>query len=241
MIYMYKNINFLKKLKNKNRNKNINKNYLLKTQISYKNIKNLYTINYFNSYKYIKCLVKFSIIKKSSKILNLWILYNGCYFYSISLIINKLFQLSFFKLSFIISKFYLISNSFFIFQLLKIKKISLINPFINNKQISIKYSRATGSFSKILTWNFITWIVLVELKSKKKKFFSMFSISSPFFIKKFYKKKLLNSKASFKRLWGKKPIVRGIAKNAIDHPHGGNTKTIKLFKTPWGKSFKNNK
>lgn len=241
IIYIYKNINFLKQLKNKGRNKNIQKNYLTKTQFSYKKIKNLYRINYFNSCSYIKCLVKFSIIKKTSKILNLWILYNGCFFYNIASVINKLFQLSFFILSFFISKFYLISNSFFIFQLLKIKKISLINPFINNKQIYVKYARSIGSFAKIITWNFSTWIVLIELKSKKKKFFSMFSLSSPFFVKKFFKKKLINSKASFKRLWGKKPIVRGIAKNAIDHPHGGNTKTIRLFKTPWGKSFKNNK
>jgi ribosomal protein L2 len=26
--------------------------------------------------------------------------------------------------------------------------------------------------------------------------------------------------------------------NPIDHPHGGNTKSIKLQKTPWGKPTK---
>ena len=31
---------------------------------------------------------------------------------------------------------------------------------------------------------------------------------------------------------GKKPKVRGVAKNPIDHPHGGRTKAIKYPRTP---------
>ena len=37
---------------------------------------------------------------------------------------------------------------------------------------------------------------------------------------------------------GKKPKVRGVAKNPTDHPHGGRTKAIKYPRTPWGKTTK---
>lgn len=35
--------------------------------------------------------------------------------------------------------------------------------------------------------------------------------------------------------------VRGIAKNPVDHPNGGNSNTKGSFKTPWGYNAKNNK
>jgi len=31
---------------------------------------------------------------------------------------------------------------------------------------------------------------------------------------------------------GKKPNVRGIIMNAVDHPHGGNCRVVKYSKTP---------
>lgn len=40
---------------------------------------------------------------------------------------------------------------------------------------------------------------------------------------------------------GYKSIVRGVAMNPVDHPHGGRTKTNSPEKTPWGKIAKNNK
>jgi large subunit ribosomal protein L2 len=32
--------------------------------------------------------------------------------------------------------------------------------------------------------------------------------------------------------------VRGVAMNAVDHPHGGRTKSLRYPQTPWGKSTK---
>ena len=37
---------------------------------------------------------------------------------------------------------------------------------------------------------------------------------------------------------GRKPKVRGVAKNPVDHPHGGRTKSIRFPRTPWGKPTK---
>ena len=41
-------------------------------------------------------------------------------------------------------------------------------------------------------------------------------------------------KAGINRLIGRRPIVRGIAMNAVDHPHGGQTNGGKPSVTPWG-------
>ena len=39
----------------------------------------------------------------------------------------------------------------------------------------------------------------------------------------------------------KKIIVRGIAKNPVDHPNGGNSNTKQPLRTPWAKIAKKNK
>lgn len=46
------------------------------------------------------------------------------------------------------------------------------------------------------------------------------------------------AKAVKYKLIGAKSLVRGVAKNPNDHPHGGRTKTIKYPRTPWGRTAK---
>jgi len=41
-----------------------------------------------------------------------------------------------------------------------------------------------------------------------------------------------NTKAGFYIKFGSKPTVRGVAKNPVDHPHGGRTKSVKNQLTP---------
>ena len=48
-------------------------------------------------------------------------------------------------------------------------------------------------------------------------------------------------KAGQQRWRGRRPIVRGIAMNPVDHPHGGRTNGGRCSVTPWGiltKGFK---
>nr|NP_689363.1 ribosomal protein L2 [Chaetosphaeridium globosum]AAM96614.1 ribosomal protein L2 [Chaetosphaeridium globosum] len=45
-------------------------------------------------------------------------------------------------------------------------------------------------------------------------------------------------KAGQNRLLGRRPIVRGVAMNPIDHPHGGRTKGGRPSVSPWGKLTK---
>lgn len=48
-------------------------------------------------------------------------------------------------------------------------------------------------------------------------------------------------KAGLNRNYNLRPTVRGVAKNPVDHPHGGRSKTNKPEKTPWNKIAKKNK
>jgi len=43
---------------------------------------------------------------------------------------------------------------------------------------------------------------------------------------------LKNTKAGFYKNFGRNSIVRGVAMNPVDHPHGGRTKSIKYPRTP---------
>jgi len=57
-------------------------------------------------------------------------------------------------------------------------------------------------------------------------------------------KNIINGKAGYSRWKNRKPIVRGIAMNPVDHPHGGRTKGGRPSVTPWGiltKGFRTNK
>ncbi len=45
-------------------------------------------------------------------------------------------------------------------------------------------------------------------------------------------------KAGLVRHWGFRPVVRGIAKNPVDHPHGGRSNKGQHPTTPWGRLTK---
>ncbi len=48
-------------------------------------------------------------------------------------------------------------------------------------------------------------------------------------------------KAGINLILGKKPKVRGVARNPVDHPHGGRTKTNQPEVSIWGWVAKRNK
>ncbi len=54
-------------------------------------------------------------------------------------------------------------------------------------------------------------------------------------------KNIVIAKAGRSRWLGKRPHVRGIAMNPVDHPHGGRTNGGKHWVTPWGISCKGKK
>jgi len=129
-----------------------------------------------------------------------------------------------------------IQQGFFVIsQLPKNKPISLIELFPNK---GVQYIRSTGSHGIILKMDLRSKRSIIKLPSGVKKFFSTFSICSLNSTALPTNKLFKNKKAGFKKKFGFKSIVRGVAMNPIDHPHGGRTKAIKYPRTPWGKTTK---
>jgi large subunit ribosomal protein L2 len=80
--------------------------------------------------------------------------------------------------------------------------------------------------------NSLKGTALIRLASGVKKVFSTYSIGSKGKTVLEEKKKCKINKAGFYKNLGKKSIVRGVAMNPVDHPHGGRTKAIRYPRTP---------
>jgi hypothetical protein len=124
---------------------------------------------------------------------------------------------------------------------------SLLYRIGTNKKLScleglpskgIQYSRSPGTHSLLISINMDNHTALVQLPSGHKKAFSIYATAAIGSVAFGEKEKASNTKFGFWRKLGKKPTVRGVAKNPVDHPHGGRTKSIKYPRTPWGHTTK---
>lgn len=149
-------------------------------------------------------------------------------------------------------KFYMLNNCTnrditklkipYLYNILSKLKLSTIifNIYINLYNLSISkivYCKSVGSVAKIIMHNKHKLLTYINLPSKKKKYISSINYCFIYFNQIF---KIEESrkipKASIKLICGYKSSVRGVAKNSIDHPHGGNTNIIKIKKNPWGRN-----
>lgn len=104
-----------------------------------------------------------------------------------------------------------------------------IEPYINTGS---KYARAAGVFCKIINIDLYNKFVKIQLPSGDFKIISIYCYcnlgrSSNML---HYKERYAN--AGFSRNNGFRPITRGVARNPVDHPHGGRTKTNSPTLTP---------
>lgn len=147
----------------------------------------------------------------------------------------------------IFNNFFLKSNYFFFKWSKKIllglrttiqnfEKIIFFEIYIFKK---ITFSKSCGIFSKIIFKIIEKNIFLISLASKKNIFVSGFIIITIGRNSLKNKKFSRFYKAGQNILLGKKQIVRGVAKNPVDHPHGGRTKTNKPEVSIWGWVTKN--
>lgn len=120
---------------------------------------------------------------------------------------------------------------------LPIGKIPVGSYIYNVAPTSKKHSqiaRSAGTFSKLKEKTVNS--AIIELNSGEQRllsskcFATIGVVSNEFnFLKKYYK-------AGQSRWLNKRPTVRGVAMNPVDHPHGGGEgKKSGLNKTPWGK------
>ena len=96
----------------------------------------------------------------------------------------------------------------------------------------VKYARSSGVSGKLLKINIRLGVGVLQLPSKQLKSVSVYSLGSEGHVLFSENKKYKNTKSGYYRLFGRRPIVRGVAMNPVDHPHGGRTKSIKLPRTP---------
>ena len=181
-------------------------------------------------------LASITFIPAVNKLVNLLVLDSGSYFYFPSRTKSKMFTLTTLGSSFTrkLASFKWNFSSF----LCRLKPFKKISNLELTPGKGIQYARSAGSYGKMLSLNFRRHVALVKLPSGVKKYFSIYSIALPDSCTLQLKKKRRIRQSGFYQCLGSKVKVRGVAKNPVDHPHGGRTKSIKYPRTPWGKTTK---
>lgn len=104
-----------------------------------------------------------------------------------------------------------------------------------------KYARSAGTYCILLSNDLEKNISKIRLPSHKSIIISSDCMVTLGRSSNIYSNKQVVGKAGRNVLRGKRPSVRGVAMNPVDHPHGGRTKTNSPELTPWGKIAKFNK
>lgn len=104
-----------------------------------------------------------------------------------------------------------------------------------------KYSRAGGTFCKLLSLNYDKNNVKIILPTGSIKTISIYNTVTIGRASNHKNMFQFFTKAGYFRNQGYRPSVRGVAMNPVDNPHGGRTKTNSPEVTPWGKIAKHGK
>jgi len=181
------------------------------------------------------------IVRFKFKLYSLIISSNGCVSYLYTSYTHNLFEVyklqgffyktnKYHKKYGYLSKYIKIPNlNYFILQLPKNKFVSLLEISPNK---GVEYVKSSGSKAVIKKVDTQLSISLVKLPSGVHKTFSVYGVGSksPYpFVSSKYKRQ---SNAGFNKALGKKSLSRGVARNPVDHPHGGRTKSVKYQRTP---------
>ena len=135
-----------------------------------------------------------------------------------------------------VKKHLAINNMFFL--VLQLPRHSYVSNLEVLPTKGATLSRSAGSASKLIKIDPRTSLSLVRLPSGVKKVISIFSTGSLGKPSLSESRNLKVTSAASSLRHGKAPRSRGIAKNPVDHPHGGRTKAIRYPRTPWGKTTK---
>lgn len=120
-----------------------------------------------------------------------------------------------------------------------IKKYTIFFNFFSNKKCL--YAKASGTFCQLKELNHDINMGKIILPSGSVKIVQLYSFIKLGRCSNIYNKKINYGKAGFLLFKGKKPKNRGVARNPVDHPHGGRTKTNSPEVSPWGWVAKRNK
>ena len=119
-------------------------------------------------------------------------------------------------------------------QIFKMKHNSIVSNIGQCIKSKRKYIKSAGTKGRILSLNAKKKIALIKLPSSEIRTFSLFGYCMPGANLLPLKKKIIKGNYKYKRLRGYSSVVRGIAMNPIDHPHGGKKKSVRFPRNPWG-------
>lgn len=239
--YFYNKLNFQNKAKKLslykkwNAGRNDSGKIIIRTKASLLKKNKIIKINYNLRYLKLGFISSFQFIPFKNRLLSLIYFSNGSFTYYLNNENHKLFSFLYYNFSKKLRKIK-IKNTFLI--LFQIKKLSFISCLELLPGKGAQYTRSSGTKSRIIKFDKENHSVLIQLSSGVKKIFSYYSFVMLGRISLFESKNCLNGKAGYWRSFGVKSLVRGVAMNPVDHPHGGRAKSVKYPRTPWGKTTK---
>jgi len=120
-----------------------------------------------------------------------------------------------------------------------------VGQFIHNIELKPgkggQFIRSAGGFAKVIKKDYKTHYVTIRLNNNKYYLIHMNCLATIGIVSNMEHKHIKYGKAGVKRWLNKRPTVRGVAMNPIDHPHGGGegkSKSGRVSVTPWGKITK---
>lgn len=192
-------------------------------------------INYILNYTKLNFIGGFVFLPYKNRLLSLVFYSSGAVAYYLTALNHKMFICSIFLFNKKLRKLKLRKLFSFIF---RIKKLSFLSHLSNKPLIKAQYIRSPGCKARLFKFDDDKHAVVMEMPSKTKKLFSYYSTVFLGPVVNYANKNFSTGKAGYWRSFGEKSIVRGVAKNPVDHPHGGRTKAIRHQRTPWGKTTK---
>lgn len=122
-----------------------------------------------------------------------------------------------------------------------ILKNILIGTIIHNIELSPgkggQLARSAGTYALLISKTKDGYAML-RLNSGETRMVSVLCMASIGIVSNIEHNNCIYGKAGHSRWINRKPVVRGVAMNPVDHPHGGRTKGGRPSVTPWGRSTK---
>ena len=87
------------------------------------------------------------------------------------------------------------------------------------------YAKSSGTFCQVIDTFNDSNLCKILLPSGAIKLVSLYCFVTIGRCSNIFNSKIVYGKAGYLKFKGKKPKTRGVARNPVDHPHGGNTKT----------------
>lgn len=192
-------------------------------------------INYIYRWRKIAVLSTFQFLPLRNKLLSLILFANGMATYVVTSEFQRLFMYIFWNSKKKLKKF---GIRLLCLPIGRFKRLSYISLLEVKPGRGAQYTRSAGTRSRLIKYDYDLKTALLILPSKVKKIISYYCIAFLGRVAVRAHNYCTSNKAGHWRNFGFKPIVRGVAMNPVDHPHGGRTKSVKYPMTPWGKTTK---